>query len=68
VIFDGPATTVTGATTFYRFTCAVPGKTIFFPAGSSTTIARGGVFAITGTAANWIHLRSNAAPGAGTSL
>ena len=62
VAFNPAQTAVlTGSTTFYNLSCTTPGKTLQFAAGSTQTIATGGIFTIAGANGTNILLRSTAA-------
>src|SRR5258706_5076644 len=60
VTFQGPSSsvsTLTGSTTFYSLQCVTAGKTLYFAAGSTQTVA--GSLILTGSAANPIQVRSS---------
>ena len=62
VAFNPAQTTVlTGSATFYNLSCTTPGATLQFAAGSTQTIATGGIFTIAGANGTNILLRSTAA-------
>jgi hypothetical protein len=61
IVFDGSDTsTLSGATTFYNFTCTTPNKVLQFPAGtSSTTTIQGTLTLNGGDCSTQIKLRSS---------
>ena len=57
--YDRGASSITGNTSFYVFSCVEPGKTLFFQNGSTQDVAN--LLALTGTAGNEIILRPSIA-------
>jgi hypothetical protein len=61
IVFDGSETsTLSGATTFYNFTCTTPNKVLQFPAGTSSTTTIEGTLTLNGgDCSTQIKLRSS---------